>query len=528
MNMTARLGRVVVVLLPILVGARTPAQAPDRNCANLASQRLSTTTIAVAEAVAGGSFTPPSGGGAIANLPPFCRVAGTIAPTSESEIRFELWLPIDTWNGKFSGVGGGGWAGVISYGPLGDQLRRGYATVSTNFGHDAAPGLDMARFAFEKPERLVDFAYRALHETTLRAKALTETFYGKPPAQAYFIGCSSGGYQGLMEAQRFPGDYNGIVAGMPANNWTRLMAGDFDGVLAAFKNGVNNVPLPALSVLHRGALAACDGADGVVDGVIDDPRRCRFDPATLACPGNQETGSCLTPAQVEAARRIYGGLKDPKSGAQLYPGLAPGSEPFWPHRNPAAPFAIPVSHYRWLVFADPNRDWRTFDFANPTDYEAFLKAEAKLAPIMNATSPDLRGFRQRGGKLIQYHGWNDQLIAAQNSIDYYESVVSFFGGNPADTSRALADVESFYRLFMAPGMGHCAGGTGPNMFDMQTALEDWVERGAAPDRIIATRLVNGVVDRARPLCPYPRVARYSGSGDTNDAASFSCQMPPVR
>jgi feruloyl esterase len=255
---------------------------------------------------------------------------------------------------------------------------------------------------------------------------------------------------------------------------------------------------------------------------------CRFDPAALACRGNQETGSCLTPAQVEAARRIYGGLKDPKSGAQLYPGLAPGSEPFWPHRNPAAPFPIPVSHYRWLVFADPNRDWRTFDFANPPDYEAFLKAEAKLAPIMNATSPDLGAFRKRGGKLIQYHGWNDQLIAAQNSIDYYESVVSFLSDNSADTSKALADVQSFYRLFMAPGMAHCGGGTGPNTFDMQAALEDWVERGVAPDKVIATRLLNGVVDRARPLCPYPRVARYSGSGDTNDAANFSCQMPSTR
>ena len=450
---SARFGGAAVLLLVGLLGARIPAQTPNAACSVLASQRLSATSLTTAEAVTGGSFTP-AGGAAIANLPPFCRVAGTIAPTSESQIRFELWLPLDTWNGKFSGVGAGGWAGTISYAALGDQLRRGYATTTTNFGHEAASGFDMARFAFEKPEQLVDFAYRALHETTLKAKALAETFYGKPPQHAYFIGCSSGGYQGLMEAQRFPDDYNGIVAGMPANNWTRLMAGDLDGILSAFKNSVNNLPLPALSLLHRGALATCDGADGVIDGVIDDPRQCPFDPASLACTGNQEAGSCLTPPQVEAAKRIYGGLKDPKSGAQLYPGLAPGGEPFWPHRNPAAPFPIPVAHYRWLVFADPAWDWRSFDFGDPADYEMFLKAETRFAPLMNATSPDLRAFRQRGGKLLQYHGWNDQLIAPQNSIDYYESVVSFFlAADRSDRSQKLADVQTFYRLFMAPGYG---------------------------------------------------------------------------
>jgi feruloyl esterase len=208
-------------------------------------------------------------------------------------------------------------------------------------------------------------------------------------------------------------------------------------------------------------------------------------------------------------------LKDPKSGAQLYPGLAPGSEPYWPHRDPASPFPIPLSHYKWLVFGDPNWDWKTFDFADPVDYDAHLKAEAKYAPILNATNPNLRAFRERGGKLLQYHGWNDQLISAQNSIDYYESVLSFFGSG--------GDVPSFYRLFMAPGMAHCSGGTGPNTFDMQAALEQWVERGVAPDQIVATRAVNGVVDRARPLCIYPKKAVYKGQGDTNEAANFVCR-----
>ena len=508
----------LLVCLPSSLLAQTPSAT---NCGSLMQRSVANTTIKTAEAVTTGSFTAPGSTSAVANLPPFCRVAGMIAPTSESQIVFEVWMPLEGWNGKFAGVGNGGWAGTVSYGGLADQLRRGYAAASTNTGHEAAPGLNMARFAHEKPEQLVDFAHRAHHETAVAAKALIGVFYGKPAARSYFIGCSSGGYEGLMEAQRYPADYDGIVAGAPANNWTRLMAGDFDGLLAVLKDPATQLPPPALGLLHRGALAACDSADGISDGVLDDPRQCRFDPAQLVCKDNNVSASCLTEAQVNAARRVYGGLKDPKTGAQLYPGLAPGSEPYWPHRDAANPFPIPLSHYKWLVFGNPDWDWKTFDFADPDDYQAHVKAEAKFAPILNATNPDLRAFRERGGKLLQYHGWNDQLISAQNSIDYYESVLSFFGrggrGGRGD------NVPNFYRLFMAPGMAHCSGGTGPNTFDMQTALEQWIERGVAPDRVVASRAVNGVVDRVRPLCPYPQVAVYKGSGDTNDAVNFTCQ-----
>jgi feruloyl esterase len=521
-----RTGAVAAFVVTLVGVAPLPAQTlTAAQCASLAEQKLPDTTITAAQAITTGSFTPPGSTNPIANLPPFCRVAGLIAPTSESEIRFEVWLPLENWNGKFAGVGNGGWAGAISFGGLAEQLRRGYATASTNTGHEAAGGVNAARFALEKPEQLIDFAYRSHHETALKAKAVTEAFYAKPPRLAYFIGCSSGGYEGLMEAQRFPADYDGIVAGMPANNWTRLMAGDFDATLAVFKGGVNNLPPSALGVLHRAVLASCDSKDGVVDGVLEDPRRCALDPATLSCQAGQESGTCLTPAQVEAARRVYGGLKDPNTGAQLYPGLAPGSEPFWPNRDPANPFPIPVAHYKWLVFADPNWDWKSFEFSDPADYQAHRKAEAKFAPILNATDPNLEAFRARGGKLLQYHGWNDQLITPLNSIDYYESVLSFFGAKEKDRARTLQDVQSFYRLFMAPGMAHCGGGTGPNSFDMQAALEQWVERGIAPDRIIATRSISGVVDRVRPLCPYPQVAVYKGKGDTNDAANFECRAP---
>ncbi len=405
----------------ILIIVHTAAFAQTRSaesCASLARQQLPSTKITTAEAISTGSFTPAGSTNVIGNLPPFCRVAGVIAPTPESQIVFEVWLPLDNWNGKFAGVGNGGWAGIISFGPLADQLRRGYATASTNTGHEASPGTNAARFAFDKPEQLIDFAYRAHHETAMQAKALVQAFYSKPAERSYFIGCSSGGYEGLMSAQRFPTDYDGIVAGMPANNWTRLMAGDFDATLAVFTDAASQLTPPALGVLYRGALAACDASDGVTDGVVGDPQRCRFDPSTLVCTTNQAPGSCLSPAQAEAARRVYQGLKDPKTGAQLYPGLAPGSEPFWPNRDPANPFPIPIAHYKWLVFADPNWDWRTFAFTDPADYEAHVKAEAKFAPILNATDPNLRAFQKRGGKAdsVPRVGRSADLAAEQHRL----------------------------------------------------------------------------------------------------------------
>ena len=515
-----------VLVIALVAGLATTAAAQvdlGPACARLSEQELPDTTLSTAEAVTTGSFTPPGAANPISNLPPFCRVAGVIKPTPESHILFEVWLPLQNWNGRFAAVGNGGWAGNISYGGLAEQLRRGAATASTNTGHEAAPGPNAARFAFEHPERLVDFAFRAHHETAVKAKALVQAFYAKPANRAYMIGCSSGGYEGLMEAQRFPEDYDGILAGAPANNWTRLMAGDLEATLAMLKDSVAQLPVSALGVLHRGVLAACDRLDGVSDGVLEDPRVCKFDPATLVCASGRTEGTCLTPAQVDAARRVYTGVKDPKTGALLYPGLAPGSEPLWPNRDPAGPFPIPISHFKWLVFADPNWDWKTFDFSDPADYEAFVQSEKKFAPLMNATDPDLRAFRKRGGKLLQYHGWNDQLISPYNSINYYESVVAFFQAASKDRAAALQDVQSFYRLFMAPGMGHCSGGQGPSSFDMQTALENWVEQGTVPEQITATRAFNGVVDRLRPLCPYPKIAAYKGQGDTNEAASFDCR-----
>jgi feruloyl esterase len=469
-----------------------------------------------AETITTGSFTPTGSTNAIQDLPPFCRVTATLRPTADSEIAVEVWLPLQRWNGKFAGVGNGGWAGRISYALLGDQLRRGYATASTDTGHVAAPGEDAARFARDHPERLIDFAHRAHHETATMTKSVIAAFYDQAPARSYFVGCSSGGYEGLMLAQRYPNDYEGIVAGAPANNWTRLMAGDLDGAIATLRNPDSYLTPTALGLLHRTMLASCDASDGVTDGVLDDPRQCQVDPGTLVCGSGTTGDGCLTRPQADAARRVYTGLTHPQTGARLYPGLARGSEPYWPHRDRARPFSIPVSHYKWLVFGTADWDWRTFDFRDAADFAAHTAAESRLAPLMNATSADLRAFRSRGGKLLQYHGWNDELIAPQNSIDYYDSVRAFFTKD---------DVGAFYRLFMAPGMAHCSGGNGPNTANWLEALETWVEKGVAPERIVATRSVNGIVDRLRPLCPYPQVAKYTGRGDTNDATNFVCRAP---
>jgi feruloyl esterase len=302
------------------------------------------------------------------------------------------------------------------------------------------------------------------------------------------------------------------------------MAALLDAMLATQADSASHLRRPALATLRAAVLAACDTLDGLRDSLIADPRRCRFDPSTLQCPTARPAEGCLTPAQVAAARRIYSGLVDPVTGRRVAPGFAPGSETGWvAFATPGRPFPIPASYYRYLVFGDTTWDWTTFDLRRPSDRAAVLAADAKLAPILAATSPDLRAFRARGGKLIQYHGWDDQLITPLFSVHYYDSVVTRALGAGRDTAGALRDVQDFYRLFMVPGMAHCGGGPGPNVFDMQRALEAWVERGVAPDTVIATHYRDGQPDRRRPLCPYPKLAVYKGEGDVNEAASFVCR-----
>jgi feruloyl esterase len=538
--MTSRLslaGPAFAILATGFAAAHPARDSRAAACESLAQLKLPNTTITAAEPVTSGWFRmprrtqgmPAGVSDTLAKLPPFCRVTGVIAPTSDSHILFEAWLPLEKWNGRFTGVGNGGWAGDIYYFSLADQLRRGNASIATNTGHEDLTGAVQAKFAVGHPEQLIDFAYRADHEITVQGKALTQAFYGKAADYSYWVGCSSGGYEGLMEAQRFPADYNGIVAGAPANNFTRLMAGGLDASLALRSLPDGLFPRAKLRPLATAVLAACDAMDGVMDGILEDPRACTFDPASLRCKTDQDPATCLTPAESDAVRRVYAGLKHPSTGAQLFPGFSPGSERGWTaFLDPSGPFPIVESYYKWLAFADSTWELKTFDFTRPADFQAHLKAEAKYAPILNATNADLRAFAQRGGKLIQWHGWADMLIAPQNSIDYYESVLSFSGGSGKDRGAALRDVQAFYRMYMAPGVGHCSGGAGPNQFDLQAALEKWVEASTAPESAVATHFTNRVVDRTRPLCPYPKVAAWKGEGDTNDAANFACRDPKAK
>lgn len=483
------------------------AQGSDA-CTALGNLRLPDTVALTAERVPAGPFTVATGSAGpgpqslSAEVPAFCRVKGTVAPA----IQFEVWLPEPrAWNGRFQAVGGGGFAGVISYGAMLPNINAGYVTASTDTGHVAS---DLEWLSDD--QRMHDYGYRAIHEMTVKAKALTEAYYGRPADYNYFNGCSTGGRQGLMEAQRFPGDYDGIVSGAPvspfiATHYTQLWV-----ALAAKRDGDTVLDTATLGRVTKRVLEQCDAADGVTDGVLEDPRTCSFDPSVLQCDASGGSGECLSPAQADALRKIYAGPVNPRTGEQLHPGLLPGSEPYWVLVDGADLAPIPQEYFSRSVFADPHWDWRTFDFD-----EDIKTAVDKNGAILDATDPHLREFRDGGSKLIVYHGWNDQVIFPQGTIDYYEAV--------GDAVTAGAAPSDFFRLFMVPGMAHCRGGSGTDQFDAQAAIEAWVERGEAPARIEARRVENGTVTRSRPLCPYPQTARYDGRGDTNDASSFVCE-----
>jgi feruloyl esterase len=493
------------------------AQTP---CAELRSLPLPNTTITAAEFI---SAEPPGTPGLPvpppAALPAHCRVAAVLTPSSDSHIEMEVWLPpAESWNGKYQAVGNGGWAGTISFGTAAPQaiartmasaLKEGYATSSTDTGHKATR--DGASFAVGHPEKLKDFADRAVHEMTVTSKAIISTFYGTGPKFSYWNGCSTGGRQGLVEAQRHPEDFDGIVAGAPANYRTHLAAGIVWSAQAAHKDQPGNLPAEKLSLLHEAVLRACDTLDGVKDGVLAAPSLCKFDPQVLVCKG-PDGPACLTASQVEAARKMYSGPENPRTKQRIYPGMAPGSELGWDPVNGLQPIGIAESYFRNIVFKDPNWDYRKLNF----DSDIAFTDETDNG-LLNAIDPNLKAFFARGGKLIQYHGWNDQQISPLNSVNYYNSVQERMG--------STMNLGGSYRLFMAPGMAHCGGGEGPNQFNPMAALERWRESDIPPDRIIAMHVTNAVVDATRPLCPYPQIAVYEGVGSTSDAVNFSCKVP---
>jgi feruloyl esterase len=517
------LAALVVAAIPFLSAVPTPA-AGGTACANLAALTIPAITIKSAELIAGGPFTPPGSQQTVVMLPAHCRVEATARPTSDSEIRMEVWIPpVDAWNGKFEGVGNGGYSGALGYTTMAAGLRHGYAVASTDTGHT---GDDM-KFGQGHPEKIVDWAYRAIHVTADAAKLIVRNAQGRFAERAYFVGCSTGGHQALSEAQRYPDDYDGIVAGDPANNRIRLTFGYLSAWLAT--HGADGKPVISsakLALVTKAAVEACDAVDGLKDGVIDDPRRCHFDPAKMQCPStgsgqaSRDDATCLTATQVEAVRKMYDGTKNPKTGELIYTGWPRGSEGFgdtaiqgWGQyvMNPAEPMR--VDFFRYFLFHDPNWDYRTIDWDRDLAY-----AEQKLS-FMSAIERDMTPYRKRGGKLLMYTGWADPVVPPTDTIAYYDSVVKAMG--------SLEKTREFYRFFLVPGMGHCRQGPGPNEFDMLGALEQWVEKGVAPDRVIASHVTAGKVDRTRPLCLYPQVARYKGTGSVDEAANFACVNAPA-
>ena len=489
------------------------------DCEHLASLKLPDTFSLTAVVVAAAQFTPPApaapaaparaaqAAGPFAHLPAFCRVTGVVKPA----VRFEVWLPMKDWNGKFQGTGNGGYNGSIVYTALATGLQDHFATANTDMGH-LATSPDPGRWALHHPELVVDQGYRAQHETALKAKAIVQAFYGKHPSRSYFVGCSSGGWEALTEAHRYPHDYDGIIAGAPASDVVHLHAGQIWGYLAAQQIDPKKIPMISEAVLAR-----CDAMDGVKDGLISDPPSCDFQPVELACKSGQDPKSCLTPTEVTALQKIYSGAHF-ASGAAVYPGWPRGMEFALLQARSDGVAALGASTYRDMVFEDPQWDFHTINYDR--DVKA---ADAKIGAVMNDGSTDLAEFRRAGGKLILWHGWSDPFITPLHTIAYYDKLAAHFAAPGTGKDAALAQVSDFARLFLAPGVMHCGRGPGPDTFDSIGALQAWVEHGTAPDSMIAAHKTAGRVDRTRPLCAYPHKAVYDGKGDSNDAASFSCR-----
>ncbi|HEV2486544.1 MAG TPA: tannase/feruloyl esterase family alpha/beta hydrolase [Terracidiphilus sp.] len=531
-------------MIPLVLTVLPAGAMAQKSCESLKDLSIPNVTITSAVSVPEGVAAARAGVPAPqVSLPEHCVIQAVARPTSDSEIHFEVWLPTTTWNGKYQQWGNGGWAGSIPTMYLPDSLKRGYAVAATDDGHKG--GSTDSAWATGHPEKLIDFAYRAVHETNMDAHAIVQAFYGKDAQKSYFVGCSDGGREALMEAQRFPEDFDGIVAGAPANNWSGLSAAMVWDEQALLGTPGSAIPPAKLAAIQKAALDACDALDGVKDGLVEEPRVCHFNPDVLACKQGTDATDCLTPPQLTALKKIYAGPKDPRDGKQIYPGLAQGTEngmggwSVWvaaPKPENALQIRFANSYYGPVVNEQSKWDFRKMTFTTELEY-----AFRKDGWLLDATSPDLRSFRDHHGKLIQYHGWGDPALSPYGSIAYYESVENFLTNYPdprVDTSKPVSD---FYRLFMVPGLGHCALGAGPNRFgnpmqvtdpndperDVLAALDRWVETGVAPDHIIGQGSVPGDSSKklTRPLCPYPQVARYKGAGDPYDSASFECAVP---
>jgi feruloyl esterase len=545
-------GRRFLALCVFIIAGLAATAAGASTCTSLASLILPETTVTAAQDITTGTFGGQSG------LPPFCRVTATLAPTPGSSISIEVWMPASAWNGRFEGVGGGGYQGLIRYDEMAPALQQGYAIANTDEGTgasgcsplfcgDAGNEGNPIAVAFGEPaaastglfgqsERIKDFGYRAIHLMTVRSKEIVNAYYKRQADHAYFSGCSTGGQNALMEAQRYPDDYDGIVAGAPANdrvNLHSLVVWDWQ---AAHAKPDSFVQPAQMTLVNNAVLAQCGGKDGGLasDPFLTDPRACHFDPSVLQCTGSNSPPACLNPDQVTVIKKYYDGPSNPRTGQLIYPGNARGSEAATYTAlglilNEALPEPSFDGLFYWVFganFGNPASkvNYQNFNF----DRDLAITNEA-LAGELNATSIELGGFKKHGGKLIMFHGWADPLIPSQGSIDYFSAV-----------ARSETRTHDYFRLFMAPGTWHCGSGPGPNVFggvlnqggpndadhNILSALVRWVEEGQAPERVIATKFVNDVpaqgIVMQRPLCVFPKIAEYKGSGDTADAESFVC------
>ena len=501
----------------------TPALAA---CEDLTGLDLGGGSVTSAEIVAAGAFEAPSAFGPppgvaaspFAAVPSFCRVQMTLTPSGDSDIKSEVWLPLDDWNGRYVGIGNGIWAGSISYTEMGRTLERGYATAATDTGH-SGNGMT-AEWAIGHPEKLVDFGYRAVHVTTVAAKQVVNAFYGTGPAYSLWNSCSTGGRQGLMAAHRYPEDFDAISAMAPANPMTDLMTQSMWIGWQAKRFGTTLGPAE-LGMVHAGVLRQCDALDGVEDGVVGRPLQCDFDPAVLQCAPGQSDG-CLSTGQVSAMQAIYDGTRA-GDGSWLLPGWPRGSEmQMIPLTMGAEPFPVAMSYFRDLAYGGRSGwDWQA------TDYREYMEDARDFgASILNVPSDGLAPFFARGGKLLLSHGWTDGLIPANNTLNFHHGLYN---------ALPLTQAQNQLRLFMAPGMDHCSGGDGPSEFDTLGTIDAWASGGHAPDRILASRPTQAPggfggppppprEPMERPLCAWPSVATYDGEGDTALASSFVCKV----
>jgi feruloyl esterase len=499
-------GGSVTVEAPVPLAATNPDQA----CANLASAlSLQGHKVDAATYVAAG-FTPP--GGQTAVTQPFCRVQLTSTPSVDSDIKSELWMPaVPAWNGRFLAVGGGGNSGSIQYSAMMNGLSKGFATLSTDNGHVG----NEQTFAIGHPEKVIDFGHRAQGVTAVAGKAVTKAFYEAPAKKSYWLGCSQGGGKGMMQSQRYPDNFDGIVAGSPVFDWVGSQFAAPWVTVKGMRDPALFVPRAKLAAIHNAVLGACDATDGVTDGLLQQPQRCNFDPAVMACPAGVDNNSCLTPGQVTSMRRYFAPVTRP-NGQQIYAAYPHGS----------------VGNSNWLGATSPNGNWAGFwpnvVYENPAysivasldvDTDAdYNVAKNKLAQHYDAVSTDLTAFKDRGSKLMIWHGYNDSAVSAYHTQDYMDSVIGRYGASTT---------AEFLRLFLAPGVNHCGGGEGPgpDQLAMLDQIVEWVEKGVAPTSVLGTRRVNNVVDRTMPICAYPQVARYKGTGEVKDAANWQCAAP---